>query len=373
MLTLLALTGTLEAFAGWGPLATIREEYVQTKKQLSPHVWFSESLDDDPEAIRLQEHAWELAGNWCAAFLDELPVRRAEDLKASLAELDPDLGVEVVELRPGTFVVSTSLGAIGTFFVVAKRSGHEEVVWRVSDWARHASGSPLAAWSPSNATFESRRSGFEETGPLFGSVVVRLPDDENRRPRFYVDAVYSGQGLSISMQLSVWAWDGNAALPLLVKERGAMLMDSRQTSFDGTLLRIPTKEYPKTFSTYGPSPDPQGTLIVRITPEGVEDLGVDLEEPAFALVDNLLDRLGRGERVDDIASPLVARKLAPLLRAHTTDSHTYLGAIEGWEARSVSGGRLFTLNMDEGSLRFTLKNRNGRAMIRDVRITGWSD
>jgi len=93
-------------------------------------------------------------------------------------------------------------------------------------------------------------------------------------PRFYVDANFSGNGMTVGAQTSVWAWNGQEARLLAVHDYSNMIDDGRQVEFDGHDLTVPTKEELGPFSTYGPGTDPEATWTLHITPDGVEDRGV---------------------------------------------------------------------------------------------------
>jgi len=69
-------------------------------------------------------------------------------------------------------------------------------------------------------------------GPLFGKVGA-LFDDENGNSRFYVDAIYQGEGFTVGHQLSIWEWNGVAATPVLMGDYTCELDSGGDALFDG--------------------------------------------------------------------------------------------------------------------------------------------
>lgn len=121
----------------------------------------------------------------------------ANGIDAALHELDAGLYHSVAELRPHTFAVAANRVEIGTFFVVSQSSGEYRLAWSVKDFvaAHDGRGDEISHWSA------------HAKGPLFGKVAP-LFDDENGNSRFYVNAIYQGEGFTVGKQLSIRAWNG---------------------------------------------------------------------------------------------------------------------------------------------------------------------
>jgi len=161
-------------------------------------------------------HAWTLAGEWLAIYLDAHPVAAPADLEASLADLDPHsangkasdsvatLRGQALDLGQGDFLVALQYFETGTWFVVGRNAPvGARVKWSIDAFAgSFAVPSSLRCWKVG-----------ADCGPLYAGIVP-LPPADGGRPRFYVNAGYAGNGMTIGAQTSVWIWTGTAARPL---------------------------------------------------------------------------------------------------------------------------------------------------------------
>jgi hypothetical protein len=298
-------------------------------------------------------HAWALAGDWLAAYLDGHATASAADLVASLADLDPHsapgkpadevraLHGQALDLGTGDFAVAMQYGETGTFFVIGRsKEGRSRVRWSIDTYAGSAAArSELRCWKVD-----------ADCGPLYGTIEP-LPPTDRELPRFYLNAGFAGNGMTIGAQTSVWVWTGDAARPLAVLEYSEMLGDDRTIEFDGTHLTIPVKEETEGFSTSGSSEDPKGTWTLEITGAGVRDLGNRWDDPELEGFDRLFAALAKGRDTSDLADPEVARQL----KLHVEE---FSGMLMDW---SVHRGPATTLRVDvEGEkMSFALTRRKG--------------
>src|SRR5205823_6131571 len=108
-------------------------------------------------------------------------------------------------------------------------------------------------------------------------------------------------GLTMGSQLSIWKWDG-ATVTSVYSATHAFYVDSAQgLEIDGDLLRITRKGEFKTMFCE-PCPDPEEVSILKLTPTGVDDLGVVRKEPALDLIDELFTRISERKPATDLAA-----------------------------------------------------------------------
>jgi hypothetical protein len=224
------------------------------------------------------------------------------------------------------------------------------VKWSINAYSRSlAKNSALSCWK-----IEA------ECGPLYASLNP-LPPTGGGHPRFYVNANYAGNGMTIGSQTTFWSWSGNAAHLLAVIEYAQMLDDDRSLQFDGRDLIIPIKERAESFISSGPSPDPQGTWTLRITPRGVQDLGHRWSHPELQWFDRLSSAVQKRRDTGALAAPAVARRLKPLRE----DLHEML---MDW---SVKRGKPTRLSVTIGDLKlsFKLVKRGNHLYATAVRVS----
>lgn len=266
------------------------------------------------KAAPLLNRAWELVGKWVASYLDEHPgasvqdlvaqttnaLSRREDRQVSLEASAVQLGAD----RRAAYVVAANALVTGTFFVVARQAdGHFRVVWSIKDVARKHLGDELGTWA-------CVAQAFVFNGPLTGTV-HQLPPSRSGAARFYVDAQANpASGSNIPKQISIWEWNRKQPVALLI---GGYLVTIERAglAFDGDLLKIETKEEDsmKTLVSCAACTEPEGVWTIQVRPDGVKDLGHRYVHPVYPLIDDLLDRTGRGVDAADIAAPQVVADL----------------------------------------------------------------
>jgi hypothetical protein len=248
------------------------------------------------------------------------PQAGAKEIEGVLCRLDADVDCEhqnyrsgVAELGPRLFLAQDRTGETGIVFLAGMRDGRPGALWRIDKSKRQAADRDqvLESWRPENsgsACMEREKKGdFSRCGPLYATVGA-LPPDAHGRPRFYVDAGYAQEmGATVGMQTSVWRWDGHAATLLWIDNHALMVDQKVGTSFAGSVLSIGEKDFFRSFFSCGSCVGRQMVHRLRITPEGVEDLGKASLTPELDLVDELFWRISKGKPTADIASPDVAR------------------------------------------------------------------
>jgi hypothetical protein len=320
----------------------------------------------------LEQRLW-VIGAWTCSVLDGDPGLDAATLARRIRDLDPRFGsggaasddddarlptVSVVRLGDGAgeaFVVSYHVGWSGAFFVVAQTTEGWRVVWTIRDAARAAARDrapwdELVSWLP-------LAPGFHD-GPLAGRVEPLEPGASGR-PRFYVDAItLPDTGQARPGQISVWEWDGAAAVPVFVARYPTSWRGWRVTR-EGVVLRIATAEQASSFFTCGScamSDEPAGVWTLRLTPQGVVDEGHRWETPELELLDTILSRLASDEPTLEIATPAVVTALRRTLGGEERFSLTMLEAF-GVTTNADGSTRLHLVSDDVDDLELTVVHR----------------
>jgi hypothetical protein len=260
-------------------------------------------------------------------------------------------------------VVAANRAGIGTFFIVSRGSGEYHSVWNVKDFAATHDGRVGQALPPANDDGLSHWSAHG-TDSLFGTVGA-LFRNENGNSRFYVNATYQGEGITVGKQLSIWEWNGAAANPVLMGDYTYSLGSAEGVNFDGKLLRAHTKEDDfKTFFSCGGCQEPPGEWTIRITPRGVEDLGHRRLTPELDLIDNLYYRIQRRMPVSNMAAADVIKELTHAIDdiwndASVTNDYEPLGMLMDWKVeRQDQHMRICISTDDPGRYLFKLVQRN---------------
>jgi hypothetical protein len=279
---------------------------------------------EDAGFAPLLNRVWPLVGEWAATYLNSHPAVSPEELAKAIEALDPrrdcketdhgcfeeyHLEATAVQLLAGeraAYPVAVIYPRSGTFFVVARTGATGfRVPWNIKDLAteHYPSGDEIGRWAYLDFPWNN--------GPLAGSVHA-LPPSRSGQPRFYVDAwAMAFGGATTPKQLSIWEWNGAAAVPLLIKVY-LVYVETARIEAVGDLLRVHTKGEYENFYSCGMCPEPEVIWTVRVTPDGVQDLGREHVFPELQLVDELWNRLGNGRSTADIASPQVVRVIRQL-------------------------------------------------------------
>ena len=226
---------------------------------------------------------WRLAGEFLASQLAAHPGATADDLVAAIKQLDRELEASATKLANGDFVIALQYFETGTVFIV----GPAGVKWSI--------GSALHCWRAS-------------CGPYFGSIKL-LPSAANGNPRFLVEALHAGNGMTVGAQTSAWRWDGREAHLLAIDKHSEMIDDDRQTIIDGDLVIVPTKESGHCFISSGAAREPAGTWTLRLTANGAKSLGHQWVHPELRWADDFFSVLIERRPVDRFATAKVAREV----------------------------------------------------------------
>lgn len=259
----------------------------------------------------------------------------AQDLAVEYYNSHPHASPEHVDtgkslaLGPDLYAESAQYDEIGNVFLVGKRNGRYAVVWDIRHLPKQDTTRfpVLAGWSLEAARDTCREQTpdnlWDSCGPLHG-YFGRLPPDASGQIRFYVAATFAQEGSTLGAQLSIWSWNGEAAKPLLAKDYSYMMEDV-DNHFDGNVLHIREKEEYRTVFVTEPEVGRQMDWKIRITPEGIEDIGATPIAPEMDFVDLLLWKMMRGEPISTLISPKAERMVKQALAQAATEESQAAG------------------------------------------------
>jgi hypothetical protein len=278
-----------------------------------------------------------------------------------------------IRIAPSVYVIQSCYwmdNSTGNFLVVARgKNGNFQPLWNIKEVAeRHyQERDEIGRWA-----HLTRRAYYN--GPLDVKRIVPLSPATNGHPRFLVDAVQSADGGTALAQLSVWEWTGSEAALVLIKTY-QYAWDQDSFHFDGTTLRIGTKEDLVSYFSCGMCSDPKGVWTLRITPEGVEDLGHRFLNPEMQWADKLLSAIAEGKDVSGMARPEVVTAIkstmAEITKENTQQSETEQPSLFSWGMFGGfhrNGQGTFAIDLDEARMRFTYLMRKGKPYFTHVRI-----
>lgn len=345
--------------------AALRTEIDRTRAEVEGPGAGSFDRYGKPEIVSALGRFWVLAQAWTGEYLDAHPQASAREIEADLASLasEGDLKPSAVRLTDDAVVISIDWGFHGTVFVLSRAPRQPfKAAWDIrAEAAKDPHKPELAAWL---ATVPG-----VHAGPLGGRVLA-LPPTRSGRPRFLTDAVeHDRMGLSVPGQIGVWEWKGNEAVPELLQ--GYVTTGAPNAKLQDDRVLVPTKESTRMFFTCGSCQDPQGIWTLRVTPEGVEDLGHAFADPLVQFVDDLLDRVAHGRDATALASPSASAHLAETLagiRERQGPGDTLgLGMLRGWKVQGPGDHRVVDLASDRAHLLLTVEQRAGKPYVTDAR------
>jgi hypothetical protein len=350
-----------------GDADTIRREYAKTWSRL---VSIDVQPGDKQKAVAGSDDlraAWQLIGEFAAAFLREHPQATTEELREALRSLDPEdpvsacasafddpedfpifcvlsrFGIEsdVLQLRPAprsVFAVALSLSYFGRLLVV----GPDGV----------------------SASEEINRRGR----------IRPLPDTRAGDQRFYVRGDWGDWPTSNcgSGELSVWQWDGHTIHRLAKRGYGYPRDPPRfnRVFGHGRWLKLYSRGARSLFWSCS-SPEPTLVWKIRVDPEATRDFGPRFVEIELGTVDRLADRVAHERDVREIAAPLVIERLTSWLAGA---SHWV-----SWDGYRVDSGpaastvTAYNGGKERPDLVFTVVRRRGRPFVSDVRRASSSE
>jgi hypothetical protein len=361
----------------------IKAEYEYVSSLLEPHIVEEAWIDDAPDAPALLERKWSLAGQWVAAWLNENPSEGAKGLHQAMAALAGGEQPDYVELDENAVMV-VAPGMIGNVFIVARSGGRYRLAWSTAQ-QQDASGEQagiLAAWRAENARHGGRgpyASGSGSEGSVAVQQIATLPRDAKERTRFYINGMYAqSAGGTVGEQTSVWLWDGRTARPLIARDYPVMIDQAVGTRVEGDLLKVRQKKFFRTFFSCGMCEERQTDWIVRLKPDGVEDLGEHSAVPELDAVDELFFRIIHHEPASEIADRVVieaAEEIVTSVREDETpkewDEFPSLGMMGDWKVEDTADGRSLCLRLDDvdGTLLLTFRNTDAKLFITELKLT----
>ena len=317
---------------------------------------------------------WSAIQSWTVEYLNSNPNVAATELSRRIGELNSESAAETmfhlqasaIRLDTGEttlYVVAANFSHRGEAFIVRRlATAQYEVAWDIKTAAARSQSLELKYWLDS-ATFDWHISAPQTAEPH------SLTPTRNGHLRFYL-ATGSNPwvGGTWAKQISIWEWDRNEAIPLLVKNY-YVSFETSGFEENGNLLKIHTKEFPKTFSSCGECREPEAIWTLQITPDGVEDLGTEFEQPEYKLIDDLLYRTQRREPVTGLASDRVARKLRDIV-PEVKGQMNNLGMLFALKTAQQNGREIADITIDGeyfSKLRFTFERRNGKLFATAVK------
>lgn len=323
------------------------DSYDAIHRELAAHYGDWLTATNDPKFPKLLDRAWRTIGEHTAAFLAAHPHASPSEVKAEIESLNGNqqegeyqLRAAAVRLGDDAYAVSARYERTGTFFVVAGG----RVRWNIKDLAaRHVKRrDEISGWNWIDFSWGA--------GPLVGEVKA-LPPGRNGHPRFYVDATEAvAAGGTWPSQISIWEWNGREAVPLLVRSY-SISFETPAVTLAGDTLTIPTKGRFKSFSTCGQCVEPEVIWTLRVTPDGVRDLGRVHKVPELQVVDELFDRVIHHKSTRDLAAPGVAKVMRGIQE---------LDMLGAWSVSAHGNRRVLdfgAIALDDTTLRFEMEQR----------------
>ena len=157
-------------------------------------------------------------------------------------------------------------------------------------------------------------------------------------------------GGTAGAQISLWAWDGTTAHPLIARAYALMIDQAVWTRVEGDLLKVQQKKFFRSFYSCGMCEGRQTDWIVHLGPECVEDLGEKSMVPELDAVDELFYRVIHHKSAADVAAPAVieaAERIVGDARAGESAKEwkefPTLGMIMGWKVQDNPKGKILCL------------------------------
>jgi hypothetical protein len=332
----------------------------------------------------LLSRQWALSQQWVAAWLDAHPFAGPDEVTTALAELIPRAdwkpASECLKLTDGAFLVAAT-APIGNVFIVALRNGHYQVAWSTGQ-TQHAAGEQariLAGWRAEHARHGGRGPYWAASGSA-GPVIPglgKLPGDVRGRARFYINGIYQqSAGGTVGAQTSVWLWDGTTARLQIARAYAIYIDQAMGTRVEGDCLKVREKKFFRSFSMCGGCEERQTDWIVRIAPNGIEDLGERSAVPELDAVDALIYRIIHQKPASKIAAPAVITVMQRIVgEARALQSRSdwarfpTLGMVMSPESQTRGDSELLCLSTDAGELQFRFKTVNGVLFIAGLEET----
>ena len=374
----LIIHGNIEAANGANQLRDIKTEYFKSRNHIIANINSDKFCEQEmPKAF---DQVWSLIGDWVVAYLEKTPNAGSEDVAKMVEEIDPPrecantdnacwdeyhLDATAVQLAEGdqaAYAVAVNLHVSGTFFVVQRKSAKKfQVVWNIKKPAteHYASRDEIGYWAHMCFCYID--------GPLIGHVSA-LPPANRGNPRFLIDAMAFTRRSEFPKQVSIWEWNSLSAIPLLIKTYRSTA-NTEEIEFDGSILKIPTKEDYRTFFSCGTCTEAKVIWTIKVTPKNIEDLGKIHEDPELQWMDELWDRLLSGKRAEDMASNQVIGVLKQIIREERIGDS--LGMLGNWKVERDKNYTILRFTADNlvcRNLYFKIEKRNNRPYFSNIRV-----
>jgi hypothetical protein len=352
-------------------LDTLKSEYQTVTTRLEKHlVMDGRYIDDDPESPELLARHWSLLQQWTALWLNQNPSAGPQEIAKAVGSLSK-IEAECLRLNSDAFLVSAE-NPLGNVFIIAKAEGRYRVAWS-TDQDQPLSGKQgklLAAWHARNAATGQKP---EPAGPFIARL-GNLPSDADGNARFYIDAIDSpDEGGTVRAQISLWLWNGRTALPQLVQEYALMIDQKVGTRLEGDLLKVQEKKFFRTFFSCGTCEERQTDWIVRVTPNGFQDLGEKSTVPGLDAIDELFYRIIHHLPTAGLATPAAASYARRMVREQRKEStpkewkeFPSFGMMGEWASHQNRDGMVVCLSLDVGTNLFTMKPAGGKLSITGI-------
>jgi hypothetical protein len=352
-------------------LAALKAQLVEAQAAVRSHtVAYEPRLDGTQAAQDALEREWSLIEAIVAAEFDA-------NMDVTKQPIADGVSVEAIPLAGETWLVESEDEGLGTVFVARQAAGGFMSIWNIRQLSTQqiAAFPLLSAWSAAGAT-EPCTDTDVPCGPI-GGAIGSLGNDDSGRVHFYLNGYYSGQqGEDLGYQLSVWVWDGTAAVPELAREYGQTMEVPVDISFKAPFLRLYEKNYFQTFYVNAPEAGRQMIWTILMTGNGVSDQGQKSLVPELDAVDELFMRLLKHQPTESVASPKVAAFVGDALRTadlyvDSADPDNLYGALgELWQSNvtHTAKGAVLCFSVDNlDNLAFTLERKDGGYFITRVR------
>jgi hypothetical protein len=356
----------------------IKTEYFKLRNYITANINNEKFCEQKlPKAF---DQIWSLMADWVVTYLENTPNASPEHVAKKLEELDPPrecantdikcwdeyhidaTAVQLAEGDQAAYAVSVNLHVSGTFFIVQRKSADKfQAVWNIKELAtkHYASRDEIGYWAHMGFSYID--------GPLIGHVSMLSPGNKGV-PRFLIDAMAFTMRSEFPKQVSIWEWNGQEAIPLLIKSYRSTI-NTGEIAFDGRFLKIPTKEDYKTFFSSSMGPEAKVIWTVKVGLGGIEDLGKIHETPELQWMDQLWSRLLSGKKAEDMASPQVIGILKQIIREEKISDS--LGMLGDWNVKRSKKHTVLRFTADDlvcRNLYFKVEKRNNKPYFSKIRF-----
>jgi len=254
-------------------------------------------LDHKPGAEAALDDFRKAAQRWVVAYLNAHPKAAPSALKEVASAIDREVDFSFTPLAPDLLAVSASYGELGNVFLIG---GTQHVIlWDIRQAGDHG-------WAA--------KAAFGDNNRALSGDVHRLPPDAAGHIRFYVDGGYAQPaGATRGAQISIWSWDGKAAKAVFRDDYISVADDLPVVEVLGDRIVLhPKKQYRMLFAC-GSCSGRKLTWTLKLTGDGVTDMGKRPDIPEADVVDEVFFRLWQGKTASALAAPSVVQQMAAIV------------------------------------------------------------